>query len=174
MSKKTKVIFLSVIFLLLALGLAFRPNFIIHSGNRMMDSETIETRFMAWEAGIKTFWDRPFIGYGLGNTQIGYNKYFNPKFQAYPGAVVWFDHFHNWYIDILAESGIIGFSAVMLLFFAIYKKVRKMPIKFQLVIFPGILAYLIHLAFIFPTFCDIILFLIILAFISNYREEDYE
>ncbi|MCX6032902.1 MAG: O-antigen ligase family protein [Chloroflexi bacterium] len=59
-------------------------------------------RLAHWEAGLRMFADRPWLGVGIGNYGVAYARYALPH---------WYDalgHAHNVYINFLAETGILG------------------------------------------------------------------
>ncbi|NQU99445.1 MAG: O-antigen ligase family protein, partial [Parcubacteria group bacterium] len=136
--------------------------------------DTLQYRIWAWEIGMKGWFDRPIAGNGLGNYLISYNKYFNPAYQEKASSVVWYDKSHSYPVDLLNETGIVGFLAVILLLIAISRKIKRMPRVYRLILYPAILAYVIHVSFIFPSLCDLILLMVLLAFINNFKKQDYE
>lgn len=71
-------------------------------------------RLAHWLAGIRMFADHPFTGVGIGNYGTTYAQYHVGIF------VNSLDHAHNYYINILAETGIIGLTAFLLLIVAIF------------------------------------------------------
>ncbi len=75
-----------------------------------VDWSTAE-RLAHMEAGLHMFADHPYLGVGIGNYPAQY-----PNYQVAP---VWgpnLGHAHNYYINIAAEAGVIGFAAYILLF----------------------------------------------------------
>ena len=69
-------------------------------------------RLQFWAGAVKIAWDYPVTGIGLGNFGRLY-----PRFQQ---EVYYFSHYtHNYYAQIAAEMGIVGFIALMTLIFAI-------------------------------------------------------
>ncbi len=68
-------------------------------------------RLAHMEAGLHMFADYPFLGVGIGNYPARY-----PKYRVAP---VWgpnLGHAHNYYINIAAEAGVVGFAAYLFLF----------------------------------------------------------
>lgn len=137
-------------------------------------SQTTETRFWAWEAGLKGWADSPktvILGWGPENFNIPFSKYFNPKFFAGPGAETLFDRAHNMFIEILVTMGIIGFLAYLYIFVALFDYLRRL-IKNEKFIFygigliPAVIAYIIHNSLIFDTSANFIIFFTILGFVS--------
>ncbi len=71
-------------------------------------------RLAHWLAGIGMFSDHPFTGVGIGNYGSAYAQYHVGIF------VNSLDHAHNYYINIAAETGIIGLVAFLFLIAAIF------------------------------------------------------
>ncbi len=77
------------------------------------DYSTAE-RLAHWIAGIRMFMDHPFTGVGIGNYNVAYPPYHVTIF------VNSLFHAHNYYINIAAETGIIGFVTFLFLLVAIF------------------------------------------------------
>jgi len=77
------------------------------------DYSTAE-RLAHWIAGVNMFMDHPLTGVGIGNYGATYAPYHVTIF------VNSLDHAHNYYINISAETGIIGLTAFVLLLIAIF------------------------------------------------------
>ncbi len=77
------------------------------------DYSTAE-RLAHWIAGINMFLDHPFTGVGIGNYGPAYAPYHVTIF------VNSLDHAHNYYINISAETGIIGFTTFALFLIAMF------------------------------------------------------
>lgn len=67
-----------------------------------------------WQAALGMFEDSPWLGVGFGNYAIAYPKYSLPHWDDPLG------HAHNYYLNVLAEAGGIGFVAYLLLWGAIF------------------------------------------------------
>lgn len=146
--------------------------------SRMTDlslrSQTTETRFWAWEAGLKGWIDSPktiLLGWGPENFNIPFSKYFNPKFYAGLGAETLFDRAHNMFVEVLVTMGIIGFLAYLNIFFALFKSLsrflkEKKLVTYGIGLISATIAYIIHNSFIFDTSANFIIFFTILGFIS--------
>ena len=93
-----------------------------------LTSPTVETRFWAWQAGIKGWSEGPktiLLGWGPENFNIPFSKNFNPKFFVGAGAETLFDRAHNMFVEILVTMGIIGFLAYINIFMAMFASLRK-------------------------------------------------
>ena len=105
-------------------------NFVLYPFNMKkmdsMDIQNVSSRIDCIKAGIQMFFDHPFFGVGIGNYPYTYPKY------APPGAERTPRYAHNTYIQILTETGLIGFIvflAGILLNFIVLSKIKKTTIE---------------------------------------------
>jgi len=66
-------------------------------------------RVAHWQAALKMWADRPWLGIGIGNYGAVYGRYALP---LWPMAL---GHAHNYYLNIGAETGVVGIGAYLLL-----------------------------------------------------------
>ena len=64
---------------------------------------TILDRLSAWKSGLAMFGDFPLVGAGLGASPE-----ILPRYQLPPWSELYFNHAHNDYLELLAETGIVG------------------------------------------------------------------
>ena len=64
---------------------------------------TILDRLSAWKSGLAMFRDFPLVGAGLGASPE-----ILPRYQLPPWTELYFNHAHNDYLELLAETGIVG------------------------------------------------------------------
>ncbi len=118
---------------------------------------------IAWQ-GIK---ERPLLGWGQGNYNFVYDKYFNPQmFEQEP----WFDRTHNIILDWLIAGGFIGLLAYLsIIFCALYAtwKSQSMTIFEKSVLSGLFVGYFVHNLFVFDHTVSYILFGFILAYIIS-------
>lgn len=67
-----------------------------------------------WQAALGMFEDSPWLGVGFGNYAAAYPKYALPKWEDPLG------HAHNYYLNVLAEAGVVGFVPYLILWSAIF------------------------------------------------------
>lgn len=70
-------------------------------------------RLAHWQAGLRMFEDRPWLGVGIGNYAVAYPAYQLPHWYAPLG------HAHNIFINFLAETGALGAAAFVALWLAL-------------------------------------------------------
>jgi O-antigen ligase len=66
-------------------------------------------RLAFWQAALDMWRERPWRGIGMGNYQIAYPHFSLPKWRMALG------HAHNYYLNVAAETGLIGLSAYLVL-----------------------------------------------------------
>jgi len=88
------------------------------------------SRLSAWQVAIKAFLDRPILGYGPENFSIGFDRHYDPSLpllaMAEGAPASWWDKAHNFALNLLVETGIIGFLAFSLLFGLIFWRLHKL------------------------------------------------
>jgi len=82
--------------------------------NPSPDNYANSERVAHWVAGIHMFLDHPLLGIGIGNYQYAYPAYHAGIF------VVPLGHAHNYYINMAAETGLLGLTAFSLFLLAIF------------------------------------------------------
>lgn len=84
-------------------------------GVRVNDANfAIVERRAHWQAALGMFADSPVVGVGIGNYAAAYPKYALPKWPDPLG------HAHNYYLNVLAEAGLVGFLPYMVLWTVIF------------------------------------------------------
>ncbi len=66
-------------------------------------------RLAFWRAAADMWRDRPWLGIGIGNYQVAYPRFSLPKWRMALG------HAHNYYLNIAAETGLVGLLAYLVL-----------------------------------------------------------
>jgi putative inorganic carbon (hco3(-)) transporter len=66
-------------------------------------------RMAHWQAAIDMWADHPWLGVGAGNYEVVYDRYAMPLWPLPLG------HAHNYYLNIGAEAGLVGFGAYLFL-----------------------------------------------------------
>ncbi|WP_367715461.1 O-antigen ligase family protein [Nitratireductor sp. GISD-1A_MAKvit] len=75
-------------------------------------STSVGLRVALWETGLKLFAERPILGYGLQNTSDLIRQILHESY----GLDVSFTHFHNGFLTILVEGGIVAGGAIVAMF----------------------------------------------------------
>lgn len=82
---------------------------LLHYADRLqeIDQETQFSRLALWGAAVSMFLSSPLLGIGYGNYRVLYGRYLDV-----PGGRV---DSHNLYLQLLAETGVIGFLAFLVI-----------------------------------------------------------
>ena len=136
-------------------------------------SGTGETRLMAWQIAWQGIKQRPVLGIGLGNYEIFFNRFYNPQFLKYDFQETVWDKPHNWLLEMGVGAGIIGLlsylSIIISAVYLLYKKFKSSPVEEYLgfiILISTLFAYLAQSLFLFETTNSLILWFIILAYVS--------
>jgi len=100
-------------------------------------------RVAHWKAAWSMFSERPWLGVGIGNYEAAYPAHAVPRWSAALG------HAHNIYLHYLAETGLIGLIAYLILFVAsitLAWRVRWESVGIDRAIAIGAIGMLAHLA----------------------------
>ncbi|MCD6490187.1 MAG: O-antigen ligase family protein [Thermodesulfobacterium sp.] len=101
-------------------------------------------RVTMWKAGLRIFKKYPLLGAGIGNYELLMYKVVNPEEYREGGIHL---HAHNTYLEVLAETGILGFLSFLSIFGIFFKnkfkKLRKKRDPANLSLSVAILAVLI-------------------------------
>ncbi|MEK7121098.1 MAG: O-antigen ligase family protein [Patescibacteria group bacterium] len=169
-------IVLFVVFSSLFSGSSFVKNsrYLSRITDLSLTSVTVQTRFWAWQAGLKGWSENPktmLLGWGPENFNIPFSKHFNPKFFVGLGSETLFDRAHNMFVEVLVTMGVIGFLAYVNIFIALFASLKKLLKNTDFVVYgagfiSAIIAYIIHNSFIFDTSANFIVFFTIMGFVS--------
>ena len=100
-------------------------------------------RVAHWQAAWQMWTDHPWLGVGIGNYEPVYPRYALPQWPLALG------HAHNYYLNIAAETGIIGLAAYLVLWtvalFQTWRVVRRAS-GWELGVALGVLGVIIHLS----------------------------
>jgi len=134
---------------------------------QLNDTNT-QARLVQWKVALTGFKDRPFLGTGPENYYIVSNKYFNPEIYNYDRS--WFDKPHNFLLEILITTGVLGFvfyvSIIFLSFYAVYLGFKNgfLSLAEGTLLFAGMLSYQIQNLFVFDSVPSSLMFYIYVAF----------
>jgi tetratricopeptide (TPR) repeat protein len=133
---------------------------------------TSSDRLIYWKMGVQGWLDYPVLGSGPENYFIAGEKYYEPE--LYLGEGNWPDKPHNYYVEVLSTTGIIGSAFYLvfigLLYWSIINTRRKRVIseKVAMLCFGGLTAYLVSLLFLFEMFSFYHPFFLLVAVIASW------
>lgn len=113
--KRTERFFKAAIIVVISLILFYVASFFVPAVNEVLmrflnigEDQESATRFSMWALALKNFKSSPIFGIGWGGYKYQFNQYlFNPHVRAERYAYL---NAHNVYLQLLAETGIIGFG----------------------------------------------------------------
>lgn len=127
---------------------------------------TASTRVMAWKIALRAWQDHPLLGWGPENFNIGFNKYYNPRLLEFSYYETWWDRPHNMALEVLLHTGLVGLTVYISIFvYVIVWLIRRKTI-FDRIFASGFLIYFAQNLFVFDTPSSLILFMIMLSFVS--------
>jgi putative inorganic carbon (HCO3(-)) transporter len=162
-SRKGAIVFAALVLLIASIGMVggFRllpesivqrlTNFVPLIGVR--DIRSIEVtdanyasleRLAFWQAALDMWGDHPWLGVGFGNYQVAYADYALPKWREGLG------HAHNYYLNVAAETGLIGLVSYLVLWGAALwqtaKAIRRSGDFYAKALALGALGILVHVS----------------------------
>jgi len=85
-------------------------------------------RGMIWGEALKGMKERPLLGWGQGNFNYVFNKYYDPRLY---GQEQWFDRTHDIFFDWLIAGGVLGLLSYLSIFAAIAYYLIIRPLRTQ-------------------------------------------
>lgn len=135
-------------------------------------------RFLVWQGAIKSFLERPWLGWGPENFEYSYITKFHPcSFLTECGGDIWFDKAHNIIFDVLITTGIFGLLSYFFIFFSVFylllknylkKKTDHLPFCVFVSLF---VAYFIQNLTVFDMISSYLVFFLSLAFVASLEKE---
>ena len=194
LSRRLRIILLTCYVLLIAGLVAFwqlRDNQFIQSFSPIrrvtgisLSETTVQTRLLTWRValkGVKSAGWRTFFGTGPENFNYSFNKYYNPRFLKFGGGgfgETWFDKPHNAALEVLAETGIIGGLAYVLIWFAavvsLFKLFKSGQKLLSIILISAFSAYLGTVFFSFDSFGSWFGLYLFLAFLASHNNANAE
>lgn len=186
LAKKRHKIFIAALMILVILSVAaifiFKDSEFVKNSTYLkrfssisLSATTAQTRILTWQAALNGFYDKPILGVGPENFNYLFNTHYNPRLLMYGGssfAETWQDKPHNAFIEILAETGIIGSLAYISiwLFVAFYLfKIFKKGDKFlSLILASAFIAYFGAIFFSFDSFGSWFGLYLMLGFLASH------
>jgi tetratricopeptide (TPR) repeat protein len=122
---------------------------------------SVGLRIAIWRNTLEMVKDRPILGFGLGNHKVFYPIYHRKVVQEKVfSEEAQLHNVHNDYLQILSETGIVGFGFLVLLFLLWVRSVFRLAIKskdspvdlWAMGMFIAILGIMTNAFFCFPSF----------------------
>lgn len=148
LKKKNKIIlgvflatFVSIFFLAIIMDADFLKSNRFTDLSLRIDDGSKSGRLLLWKESLSVFKQRPIFGWGLENFDIAFDKNYNPQFLRNGINETFADRAHNWYLDFLIMTGLIGFFAFVSIFiYTTIKLLQKQNRKLENSAFFGLFA----------------------------------
>ncbi|MCP9755599.1 hypothetical protein EGI26_10570 [Lacihabitans sp. CCS-44] len=175
-SKKTVISF-SVCFFALCY-ICFRAFNVSPWAKRILNysnsDNSISVRLELWKISLKGFWEKPLLGWGKENFVHFFVKNYNNKLVD---SGDWYDRSHNFLIDKLIETGLLGFLSFTVLFIFVliilFKKTTQISNTSKATIFGFLIAYFVCLFTSFESHISYLIFFSLLIYLSQFTESKY-
>lgn len=132
------------------------------------ESDDLRPRLIAMRAAWRGFLDRPFLGIGLENFNIAFNKYYDPSALRVSYQETRFDKPHNFLLEDLVSGGIVlAFVHLTLFFLIIWEALRMRDKLFGQIAFAVVLGYFARSLFIFDTIGPALMLYFFMGFIDG-------
>lgn len=134
---------------------------------------TSGTRFLMWDVAWQGVKERPILGYGQGNFNYVFNRYYDPKLY---NQEPWFDRAHNVIFDWLIAGGFIGLFSYLFIFGALIKLLVQSEnfSRREKIIYIGMLsAYFFQNLFVFDQIGSYMVFFAFLAYVHSVESKDF-
>ncbi|MBI4053852.1 MAG: O-antigen ligase family protein [Candidatus Doudnabacteria bacterium] len=138
-----------------------------------LTDRTTETRLVTWQAAWTGWKEKFFLGHGLENFDIVFNRHFPPIIYEDAGSQVWFDRAHNLIFDRGVTTGIAGLVIYLLFIFYPALKLFALVLKDRAssagaVIFIAlVVAFFVQDLFVFETITTYVILFFVWAFFSS-------
>ena len=146
--------------------------------NTSVSDVTQSARFLAWEAAVKGWKQKPFFGWGPNNFFYTFNENYDPRSLNFGYGETWFDNAHNILLNTLAVQGVFGLIAYLSIFIfalcVIYKAYRKGYLDQHIAIIMAafLIAHLVQNITVFENPTSYLYFMFWLAFINKLTERE--
>lgn len=167
----------------LSLFIIFNTGILKNDFSRLFDINAVtsngQTRLLSWGVAWQSILQKPLIGWGQENYIEAFNYNYDPKFLQFTIAETVWDKPHNYFLEVLFSSGVVGFlsyfSIIACLFYYIYQLIRKTDqdsaLKSYIGLMAGLIGYLVYLFFAFETINSWQLWFVFLAFVAFLSSE---
>lgn len=95
--------------------------------NVSLQEDTVKSRLLSWQAALKSFPERPILGFGPENYSIAFDKNYPPAFSSGHNLdEQWWTRAHNIFLEWLIGAGILGLAAFLFVFFEVFRNLFRL------------------------------------------------
>lgn len=143
-------------------------NRILNSITNRLDWQNFlkDPRFAGWKIELDAIKDRPWLGYGIENSDIGFNMNYDPMLPNIDRDVAWWDRPHNMVLQTASDAGIFAAIIYIALFVALFWHLarNKSGNILHHAMQTALIAYFVASFFSFDSYGSSILFFLIIAY----------
>ena len=164
------------------LGVVFRGSLVNSSFNPLrrlasvsFSSPAVEGRVLAWRVGWEGWREHFLFGWGVGNYNILFDRYYDPRLVD---QEPWFDRAHNFVVDFGASTGILGLFAYFALFVLAIRTARdawrrgRVSFWVFVIVSATFTAHLFQSLFVFDTLSSLVVLFVLFAYIQGLSMEE--
>lgn len=105
----------------------------------VIERQTVyENRVEIWQTALLAGYERPFVGWGFGNTEVALKEYNQKLYTRLRGYYV--DSSHNVFLDFWVQGGFIGLSSLVVLIYCAFRIYTRQKDIIKLCLLLGLLA----------------------------------
>lgn len=102
----------------------------------------------SWIVAVESLKLKPFTGVGSGNYLTAFSKFLPLSYNATPQWSIRYSNASNFYLTTIAETGLLGLAALIVLIIAFYKVARKLTTQEEILAYmPAVLMFIALLVF---------------------------
>ncbi len=99
-------------------------------GRLSFESAVADPRFSAWKVAWSAIKEKPLLGYGPENFNIGFDKFYDPSLPHISHDIgSWYDRAHNFILDIATTAGIPALLIYFALFTTLFWQLQKLKLN---------------------------------------------
>jgi O-antigen ligase len=129
-----------------------------------------------WGMSVVLWREHPLVGWGLNTFSVAFNRHHPAEALRYGWAETWHDSMHNFYLETLVTSGVLGLAAVAAVYGALLWSVWRAPrssspSEWWRVLLTGIfVAHLANIMFSFENVTSLLAVFLLFAFVDSLAE----
>jgi tetratricopeptide (TPR) repeat protein len=137
-----------------------------HSIIGRLDLKTFlkDPRFAAWQIEFGAIKDRPWLGYGIENLSIGFDKNYDLNIPNLDMDSGWYDKAHNMVLQTASDAGILAAIIYIALFITLLWQFNKEKTILNRALQATLIGYFVANFFSFDVFATYLLFFLIIAY----------
>lgn len=117
----------------------------------------------SWVVATEALKERPFMGAGPGNYLSAFTRFLPLSYNSTPQWNLRFANANNFYLTAITETGLIGFAAIVILLFALYRRLRAQAAESHMLHYLPIVIMIVAFALVPASPVLIVMFFVLLG-----------